>query len=190
MKLTFVKKGIRTLFQINPQHTVPFLDDNGFKLADSHAICAYLSDKYGESDSLYPKDLEKRALVNSRMYFDCGHLFARMRFLYEPVLFMKSSEWPEDRVQGVHTAWDILECFLENGPYVCGDEMTVADFCLVATASSMTETIPLEPEKYQKVLEWIDRMSELSYYEELNGASVKEFQAGVISLREKNAEEE
>lgn len=149
-----------------------------------------MSDKYGKTDRLYPKDPEKRALVDSRLYFDCGHLFARMRFLYEPILYMKSSAFPDDRIQYIQTAWDILERFLENGPYVCGDEMTIADFSLVATASSMTENVPLDAEKYQKVFEWIDRMSQLSYYEELNGSGAKEFQAGLRFLREKNAEEE
>lgn len=158
-------------------------------MADSHAICAYLSEKYGESDRLYPKDLEKRAVVDSRLHFDSGHLFARLRFLYEPIVFFKSSEWPEDRVQYILTAYDILERFLENSPYVCGDEMTIADICLVATASSLNENIPLESEKHLKIMEWIDRMSELSYYEELNGEPARIFQAGVRDVREKNAAE-
>lgn len=55
--------------QMNPQHTVPLLDDNGVLIADSHAICAYLSEKYGETDRLYPKDLAKRALVGFLIYF-------------------------------------------------------------------------------------------------------------------------
>lgn len=176
---------------MNPQHTVPFLDDNGVKLADSHAICAYLSEKYGETDRLYPKyPLEKRGLVDSRLHFDSGHIFARLRFLYEPILFYNSSDWPEDRVQNIQTAYDILERFLENTPYVCGDEMTIADISLVATTASLIENIPLEPEKHLKIIEWMDRMAELSYYEELNGAPARDFQAAIRELREKNAAEE
>lgn len=150
---------------MNPQHTIPFLNDNGVLIADSHAIMAYLSEKYGKSDRLYPKDLEKRALVDSRLHFDSGHMFARMRFLYEPILFFKSAEMPEDRLQQIQRALDILEQFLDENPYVCGDEMTIADFSMVATTASLTENAPIDPEKYPKILEWIDRMSQLSYYE-------------------------
>lgn len=165
------------------------LDDNGVIVIDSHAICAYLCEKYGETDALYPKDLEKRATCDARLHFDSGHLFARMRFLYEPILFMKSSEMPDDRIQYIQTAWDILERFLENAAYVCGDEMTIADFCLVATATSMNEIIPLESEKHLRTLEWIDRMAQLPYYDEINGVPAKELQTYIRAIIENNATE-
>jgi len=36
----------------------------------------YLVDKYAKDDSLYPKDLKRRALVNERLFFDCEVGFA------------------------------------------------------------------------------------------------------------------
>lgn len=64
---------------MNPQHTIPTLDDDGFVLWDSHAIAAYLVGKYGKDDSLYPKDLQKRALVDQRLHFESGIIFACVR---------------------------------------------------------------------------------------------------------------
>jgi glutathione S-transferase len=64
-------------FQINPQHTIPTLDDNGFALWESRAILSYLVEKYGKDDSLYPKDVKARAVVNQRLYFDLGTLYQR-----------------------------------------------------------------------------------------------------------------
>lgn len=61
--------------KINPQHTVPTLIDDGKTLWDSHAINTYLIEKYASDDSLYPKDLYQRALVNQRLFFDCSVLF-------------------------------------------------------------------------------------------------------------------
>ncbi|KAF4531265.1 hypothetical protein B566_EDAN019338 [Ephemera danica] len=60
---------------MNPQHTVPTLDDNGFYIWDSHAINAYLVTKYGKNDSLYPRDPQKRAIIDQRLHFDSGILF-------------------------------------------------------------------------------------------------------------------
>ncbi|XP_060519359.1 glutathione S-transferase 1-like [Cylas formicarius] len=73
--------------KINPQHTIPTLDDDGVILWDSHAIVAYLVGKYAKDDSLYPKDLAKRGLIDSRLHFDTGYAFAALR---EPVA---SSFW-------------------------------------------------------------------------------------------------
>ena len=38
----------------------------------------YMADKYGKNDSLYPKDIRSRALVNQRLHFETGVLFARL----------------------------------------------------------------------------------------------------------------
>jgi glutathione S-transferase len=65
-------------FQINPFHTVPTLQDEDFTIWDSHAINAYLVDKHADDDSLYPKDLQKRAVVDQRLHFDSHVLSARL----------------------------------------------------------------------------------------------------------------
>lgn len=41
-----------------------------FLLFFSRVMLTYLSDKYGKDDSLYPKDLQKRARIDQLLYFD------------------------------------------------------------------------------------------------------------------------
>lgn len=66
--------------KLNPQHTVPTLDDNGFILSESRAISIYLVEKhFPNGHSLYPKDVKERALINQRLQFDCGTLYQRIR---------------------------------------------------------------------------------------------------------------
>lgn len=57
---------------------MPTLDDKGFIIWDSQAICAYLVDKYGKDDKLYPKDLQLRARCNQRLFFNASSLFVRL----------------------------------------------------------------------------------------------------------------
>lgn len=43
----------------------------------SRAIITYLVEKYAKDDSLYPKDVNKRALVLQRLFFDATVLYQR-----------------------------------------------------------------------------------------------------------------
>uniref|UniRef100_A0A1L8EGZ4 Putative glutathione s-transferase 1-like protein n=1 Tax=Haematobia irritans TaxID=7368 RepID=A0A1L8EGZ4_HAEIR len=154
--------------KMNPTHTVPVLDDGGIIISDSHVICCYLVDKYGVDDSLYPKDKMKRMQVDARLYFDCGHLFPRLRFIVEPVIYMGKDSIPDERIAYMQKAYDGLEKALANGNYLCGDQMTIADLCCVTSVSSIMPLAPIEEDKYPKVKAWVQRLAELPYYKTNN----------------------
>lgn len=60
---------------MNPQHNVPTLKDGDFTMNESRAAATYLISKYGKDDKLYPKDLQVRAVVDQRLYFDMGTFY-------------------------------------------------------------------------------------------------------------------
>lgn len=163
--------------KINPQHTIPTLVDGDVTITDSHAIAAYIVDKYAKDDSLYPKDLGKRAVVNSRLHLDSGHLFARLRFLYEPVLYNGSPDCPMDKIAYVQAVYDIIEGFLKNSTYLAGSDLTIADFSCASTVTSGNDACPIDPSKYPKLVAWLDCLNAIPYFDEVNNkgaAEVKE----------------
>lgn len=155
--------------KLNPQHTIPVLDDNGVVVSDSHVICSYLADKYaGQNDELYPKNEAQRRLIDARLYYDCGHLFPRVRFIVEPVIYFGVAQIPEDRITYMQKAYDGLEHCLTGATYLAGDKLTIADLCTVATVTTAAAFAPIEEAKYPRLTEWIKRMEALPYYEANN----------------------
>lgn len=161
---------------------------------DSHVICAYLCDKYSSDDSLYPKDLVKRANVNARLHFDTGFLFARLRIFFEPIFYWGSYDVPQEKLEYIGKCWPLMESFLENSDYLCGDELTIADFCCIATATSCDGLAPIDSKKYPKLIKWINRMESNEHYKAARmgegAVAFKEFLTNKIqnnkALAEKN----
>lgn len=160
---------------MNPQHCVPTLDDNGLVLWDSHAISAYLIDKYAPNDALYPKDLATRAKITQRLHFDSSVFFAALRLAQFPIFTRGATEVAPHVIDALYAAFDLLETFLQHDDYLVGNSVTVADLCCVATAHSSLAILDLDNGKYPKVLAWIDRLFALSYVKEVNGHSAQGF---------------
>lgn len=142
--------------KLNPHHTVPVLVDGNFVLFESRAICIYLVEKYAKDDSLYPRDVKKRATVNQRLYFDMGILFKRFAEFYYPQTLHKLNADKEKLKQFVE-AIKVLEIFLENSTYVAGDQMTVADISIVATINTCDFT-GYDFSKHHNIQRWYKLM--------------------------------
>ena len=50
--------------KLNPNGKVPILVDGDFILFESWAIARYALDKFAPDNTIYPKDIQKRALVD------------------------------------------------------------------------------------------------------------------------------
>ncbi|XP_058981643.1 glutathione S-transferase 1-like [Musca domestica] len=150
--------------KLNPQHTVPTLVDGHDVIYDSHAICGYLVDKYATNDELYPKGLVQRTLVNARLHFDSCDIFSPMRFMYVQILYGGLESVPKDVVRCLHESWMILEDILKDSPYLCGENMTIADICCLATITAVVENAPIVEETYPKLFDWLRRMCSMPFY--------------------------
>ncbi|KAH8277771.1 hypothetical protein KR018_006103 [Drosophila ironensis] len=160
--------------KLNPQQTIPVLDDNGTVVSDSHIICGYLVDKYASDSTayLYPKNPGQRRLVDARMFFDCGHVFPRIRFIVEPIIHFGVREIPEDRVAYLQKSYDGLEHCLANDPFLTGNQLTIADLCCIASVSTAEALAPIDAAKFPKLLEWVKRLKALPYYQKCNEEGV------------------
>lgn len=163
---------------INPQHTVPTLNDNGKGLWESHAIIPYLVALYGKDDALYPEDPYIRARINQRLYYD-NSLFSQFGGLVGPVFYKNATEFDPEVVAKVLETYNLLEVFLKDDLYLVGNTLTVADLSAVAVVSTLAALVPIDAVKSPKLVAWISRLSKLPYYEEINQKPVDELKGMV-----------
>nr|QFN66798.1 glutathione S-transferase [Propylea japonica]QKI86659.1 carboxylesterase [Propylea japonica] len=165
------------LIRLNPDHTIPTLVDNDVVIWDSHEIVSYLVEKYGEEDSLYPKESTQRALVDQKLNFDSDTLFPMINAIISSIVIENEKEISTDKISAITEAYKLLDAFLEDSTYLAGDCLTIADFCCVANVSTATIIIPISTEKYPNLSTWYRNFKNLEYYEETNGDGLNKLDA-------------
>jgi len=163
---------------MNPQHTVPTLNDNDFILWESRAILCYLVNKFGrecpEKCELYPTDPEARALVDRLLFFDNGTLYKNMLDYFHPQL-MSGEDADERKANALKQSLEYLDLFLEKSPYVAAPHLTIADFSLLASVTQL-EGMDYRITAYPNLYKWVERLkAELPYYESCNTAGIEMF---------------
>ncbi|XP_067861568.1 glutathione S-transferase theta-1-like [Heptranchias perlo] len=125
--------------RINPLRKVPAIKDGDFSLAESVAILKYLALKYQTPDHWYPADLQKRARVDEYLAWQhtalrphAGKIFMLKGMLPiltgEPVSEDRVKEARDDLTQSLKS---FEEKFLQDKPYIAGDEISLADLVAV-----------------------------------------------------------
>ena len=150
---------------VNPSCQVPVLDDDGFRLSESSAILKYLAEKVGSA--AYPKDLRARARVNERMdWFNTG-LYRDLGYGVIYPQCLPTHKRPDERVQAAILAWgreksrswlQVLDAqVLGSNPYVCGQELTIADY-FGAALLTVGEVVHLDYRPWPNVQRWLEAM--------------------------------
>ncbi|CAB3221382.1 unnamed protein product [Arctia plantaginis] len=174
--------------KINPIGAIPALKDGEFILSDSHAIMKYLLSKYApdQVESLYPSDLETRALVDQTMYFDTGVYFIKLKNVVLPSIFGNYTETPEKSKGEIDDCYKVLETYLENRKYIAADHLTLADIAVVATTSSMQPIHKLDSEKFPRTAAWLSRLEQEPFFKKFMAPGAELLGNILYSIWERN----
>lgn len=133
------------------------LEDDDDGIWDSNVILCYIGNKYGLDNSIYPRDPLKRAYVDQRLHFE-SRLFVTFSLIF------RENPSMDRQHQFFKVTYDRLERFFGDNDYMASNQLTIADFSLVAPVSSLVGFCPLDPVTYPKLNAWIKRMESLPYY--------------------------
>ena len=172
----FTGEHLREPFaSINPNLMVPVLEDGDFRLTESSAILKYLAEKTGSP--AYPKDLRQRARVNEVMDWFNSNFYRDYGYgLIYPQVFPHHKR-PSDEGQTVTVSWAkektqgwlrILNDHIigANSKYLCGDEITVADYFGFAIIQ-VGEVIRCDFSHYPNIVRWLNNMKSRPNYEKV-----------------------
>ncbi len=119
---------------MNPNGTVPTLQEDDFSLWESNAILRYLCASKAPDSPFWPADLRQRANVDRWMDWQQTTLNRPQSIVFQGLV--RTS--PEQRDTGAIEAalaeagrgWTLLDAQLARHPYVAGPGLTLADMAL------------------------------------------------------------
>ena len=153
--------------EVNPLGKVPAIDDDGFYLFESNAICRYMANK-SDSD-LYPKEAQQRALVDQWIDFSSHHILTNMgkilfNTLFAPMMGVASN--PDSIADGkkfLDNQLPVVENQLKNNKMLAGDQLSIADVAMLA-AMEPFELIKLDLSPYPYIKAWRDNIMQQEFY--------------------------
>lgn len=169
--------------KLNPKHTIPTFVDGEFILWESRALLGYLVDKYAKDDSLYPKDPQQRAIVNQRLYFDMGILYQRYADFFYPQIKQNLPADPE-KLKKLDEAVEFLEQFLSNSKYAAGENITIADYALIASFSTIVAS-EIDYSRFPNVNRWYELCLNTLPGIEVNVEGIETLKVYVKNFKEK-----
>ncbi|MDK3206137.1 glutathione binding-like protein, partial [Escherichia coli] len=84
---------------------------------------------------------------------DLGTLYAAFADQYYPWIFAGVPK-SDDKEKKITDALEILDTFLASSAWAAGDSITVADFSLVASVSTL-EAVDIDLKKFANVSKWL-----------------------------------
>ncbi|CAG0887040.1 unnamed protein product [Darwinula stevensoni] len=153
------------------------------------AIMGYLVTKYGRDDSLYPKDAEKRAMVDRILYFDIETLYRSIQDYFKPKI-LGSGILEPSKGNALKQSLEYLDEFLSadrngGGSYVAGSQLTIADFAVLASVSHLV-ALGWSISSYPNVSRWFEKLKkELPFYHPCVDEGVKMLLDWISCVEEK-----
>ena len=144
-----------------PFGRIPAIDDDGFELFESRAICRYLDQK--SKKKLIPTDGKAVAKMEQWISIETSEFTPNvMKFVYK-FIFQRPQEDSvmETATKGLDASLTVLEKQLAQSPYLVGKDLTLADVCFMPYFEYAMKTPASDIiAKYPNVVAWWNRVSE------------------------------
>ena len=153
-----------------PFGQVPAMDDDGFTMFESRAICRYLNRK--ANGSLIPTDAIGAARMEQWVSIETTQFSGpAMKFIFQDVFKRpQTAEVLEEARQKVGLALGELEKQLSRQQYLAGNDFSLADLCFMPYLDyGMATEMKASIERRPKISAWWKRISERPSWQKVIG---------------------
>ncbi|KAJ7923094.1 glutathione S-transferase [Mycena leptocephala] len=166
---------------MNPFGQVPVIEDEGFILYESRAICRYLAEKYADQGApLLPKSFRERALVEQAASVELADFHRAVSKVVREAVSKVNRGLPIDQAaldQGLanlSTKLDVYEIILSKHRFLAGDEFTLADLFHYAFAPVLAEGgVDIMTSKGPNVTRWWNELMSRPAWVKLKAEGIK-----------------
>lgn len=151
-----------TLLARNPNGLVPVIDDDGFVLWESNAICRYLAGKVPRNP-LLPEEPQPRARVEQWMDWQATELNGAWRYGFMALVRKSPAHRDPAAIAESIGSWNscmrlLDEHFAQGGQFVTGEFFTLADVVIGLSTHRWLHS-PIERPHLDAVLGYYQRLS-------------------------------
>jgi len=119
----------------HPFGQIPYIDDDGFILYESKAICYYIASKYpNQGTPLLPTGIQANALYQQAVFVELSHFHQHGLLAAREVLVKRrqgltpDKEVVEKHIADLSGKLDVYDKILSKQKYLLGDEISLVDF--------------------------------------------------------------
>ncbi|XP_055641600.1 glutathione S-transferase 1-1-like [Toxorhynchites rutilus septentrionalis] len=149
--------------RMNPEHTIPLLDDNGFYLWESRAILTYLIDSFRPAHDLYPNIPKEKALINRVLYHELTEFYPNSFGLIIPIMKRQTAVVSDESKAKISNVFSRLELYLSRNDWFAGENITVADLSLLPTVASLVHC-GFNISEFPRIADWYENCKVLKGY--------------------------
>jgi len=153
-----------------PWGKVPTLDDDGFTMYESRAMCRYINDKAG--GKLVPADARGRGMMEQWISIEYSYFTPpSMKYVYQ-YIFKREQEASvlETAQKELEVAMPVIEAHLAKHQYFAGAEFSIADITYMPYVEYAINTPAKDIySKFPHFMAWWNRVSERPSWRKIAG---------------------
>ncbi|EUD11884.1 glutathione S-transferase family protein [Providencia alcalifaciens] len=156
--------------KMNPNSTIPTLQDERFTLWESNAILRYLTEKYDHSHLLLAADLQEKAAADKWMDWSGANLFDHIKQMMNKIVRVPEADRDPAQAkiiyQNIEKLLAIADEALSTQAYFSGDKFGIADIAIAPLFYPWHEIVTERP-AFPHLERWYQTLTQRPAFQEI-----------------------